>query len=722
MRNFFVILLSFILFNYSLSSQNQMIDSLLKENESLRSLETGFSRDTTLINVLNLLSREFINIGNYTRADSIAREALIFEEKQLEFHKGTKGDIFKSGKAKSLSNIGIVYSIQGDPAKALEHFYIALDIAKELGDKNAISKSLGYIGNVFKDQGNFSKSLEFYFQALKLSEELKNDRNAAILLANIGNVYKAQMDYPKSLEYYFKALKLAEQMKDDRGIAVDLSNIGIVYKNQGEYNKALEYYFKALEMAEKLQHKLLIANTVGNIGSVYSVQKEFPKALEYLNKALLLAEKLGDKSGKARLLGNIGTIYLDQKKLKEAETYLQQSLPLSKEVGDKNMIKDQHYSLSRLYQYQNKWELSLKEFKSYVAMRDSLFNEENTKRALRSELNFEFEKKLTADSVKNAGEQKIKDSAIQAQQAQLKQEKTQRYSLYGGLLLVLVFFGFLFNRFQITSRQKKMIEDQKMLVEEKNKEVMDSINYARRIQDALLKEDELNKSYLPEHFTLFKAKDIVSGDFYWNLEKHGFWYLCVADCTGHGVPGAFMSMLGIAYLNEINATEKVLSPAEILDALREKIVKELKQKGESGESKDGMDISLIRYDLKEKELQWAGANNPLWIVKKNNNAYELSEIKPDKQPIGYTINPQPFKNHIVPNTNESIIYLFTDGYADQFGGPKGKKFKYKQLQNKILSICDQPLTVQKDLLDKTFNEWKGPLEQLDDVAITGIRI
>ena len=267
-------------------------------------------------------------------------------------------------------------------------------------------------------------------------------------------------------------------------------------------------------------------------------------------------------------------------------------------------------------------------------------------------------------------------------------------------------------------KQKDEAEKQKILVEEKNKDITDSINYAKRIQRALLKEEEHVSKHLPEHFILFKPKDIVSGDFYWSIEKQDYFYLAAVDCTGHGVPGGFMSMLGHAFLNEITANNVILTPAEILEALRNKILKEFKQTGTDSETKDGMDISLMRLNLKTKEIQWSGANNPLYYIVNG----ELKEIPPDKQPIGYYPLMKPFSNHHIQGEKDTIVYLFSDGYADQFGGPNGKKFKHSQLKEIVFSIHKNSLKDQKKILNETFEKWKGNLEQVDDVLIMGIRI
>jgi serine phosphatase RsbU (regulator of sigma subunit) len=221
--------------------------------------------------------------------------------------------------------------------------------------------------------------------------------------------------------------------------------------------------------------------------------------------------------------------------------------------------------------------------------------------------------------------------------------------------------------------------------------------------------------HLPPHFIFFRPKDIVSGDFYWALEKGEFLYLTAADCTGHGVPGAFLTMLGISFLNEINATEEMLTPGQILNSLRQKIVKELSNQGRN---RDGMDISLIRLNLLTHELIWSGANNPLWLIQ--NNAFH--SIKANKQHIGYSETPLEFTDNYLKLVPGDTIYLFTDGYADQFGGPDGKKYKYKKLRNLLIENAEKSMEEQKAILNNSFHEWKGGLEQVDDVSVIGLRI
>jgi serine phosphatase RsbU (regulator of sigma subunit) len=295
---------------------------------------------------------------------------------------------------------------------------------------------------------------------------------------------------------------------------------------------------------------------------------------------------------------------------------------------------------------------------------------------------------------------------------------------YAGYLLL--FIGFVYGAITISTRGLRNIISertaevvkQKELIELKNKDITDSINYAKRIQEAILPTLENFKSLFPESFILFKPKDIVSGDFYWLTEKNGQILVAAADCTGHGVPGAFTSMIGNALLNEIVNDRTILEPGKILDALREGIIKALKQSGKEGESKDGMDISLCSINAKTKQLQFAGAYNPLFIVRKGT----LIEIKADKYPIGISDRKSLFTNHTLDLQKGDTLYIFSDGFADQFGGPDGKKFMRKRFKEHLLQIQAKNMDEQWKMLNLAITEWQGPIEQVDDILIIGIRI
>lgn len=275
----------------------------------------------------------------------------------------------------------------------------------------------------------------------------------------------------------------------------------------------------------------------------------------------------------------------------------------------------------------------------------------------------------------------------------------------------------------------KEINKQRDEIEEKNKDIVSSIHYAKRIQTALLASDTLLKKNLPEHFVLYKPKDIVSGDFYWASfantsdakgdQLGNKFLLCTGDCTGHGVPGAFMSLLGVSFLNEIVIERKITSPDLIFNHLRDDIIKVLNPEGTLDEGKDGMDAVLCSFDFENNILEFACANNPIWIIRDST----IIEFKADKQPIGmYEGERKTFRLQTFQLQKGDLIITFTDGYADQFGGDKGKKFKYKKLQEILLANSNSTLKEQHSILDKVIEDWKGDLDQVDDILIIGVKV
>jgi serine phosphatase RsbU (regulator of sigma subunit) len=375
---------------------------------------------------------------------------------------------------------------------------------------------------------------------------------------------------------------------------------------------------------------------------------------------------------------------------------------------------------------------ALKSYERYIVIRDTLFKEENQREITRKELQYDYDKRMAGDSVKHAEDQKVKDALIFAKNAQIEQDVTQKRALYGGVFLLLVSGGIMYNRFRIIRKQKQIIEhknketeEQKLIIEEKQTEILSSISYAKRLQEAILLPRSLITAYLPDSFVYYKPKDIVAGDFYWMEIVHPksitgdtneLVLIAAADCTGHGVPGAMVSMVCSNALNRTVKEFGISEPGKILDKVRD-LVAETFERSET-EVMDGMDISLCSINKRTNELKWAGANNPLWIVRNN----EVIELKPVKQSIGKTDNPLKYITETIELQKNDSVYIFTDGYADQFGGDKGKKFKYSQLQDLLVKNAELPLEQQEYLLDKTINDWKGNLEQVDDILIIGLKI
>ncbi|MBL7937346.1 MAG: SpoIIE family protein phosphatase [Bacteroidia bacterium] len=408
---------------------------------------------------------------------------------------------------------------------------------------------------------------------------------------------------------------------------------------------------------------------------------------------------------------------------------------LIQEVGFPDYISSTSLLLSKIYEKQGNYKDAYVMQILHKKMSDSLSNSENKRASIQKELQYEYEKKTTADSLRIEADKKITD-------AKFKQEKTQRYTLYGGVFVLICVAFFIFNRLQITKKQNLIIENQKMevelkneeithqkeLVDEKQKEIIDSINYAKRIQQAVLTGEDVWNKVSKEHFILFKPKDIVSGDFYWAYNTpNNRSVFALADCTGHGVPGGFMSMLGNSFLNEIVVENKLFKANEILNKLRSKIISALEQKGGT-QQKDGMDISLCVWNKLDNTLEFAGANNPLWLLRTvvSSSGVEnkqLIEYKADKMPIGtYLETVIPFSSVTIQLQPGDIIYLCTDGYADQFGGPKGKKYKYKPLIDSLIKNAPLSMAEQKKILEKAFHDWKLNYEQVDDVSVIGVKV
>ncbi|MFI5150403.1 MAG: tetratricopeptide repeat protein [Bacteroidia bacterium] len=594
--------------------------------------------------------------------------------------------------------------------KAKEYALAALSYYTQSGDEQNQAKALERCAGACTFSSDFEQAIAYNMKALKIYEKFNDKKSISYIRNKLGLVYYQLGDYKKALTYYQEAMNFYQETNDKEGQAFLLNNIGNIYEKEKKYDSALANFEGSLQIKESLQDQQGMAASINNIGNIYFHKEDYPRAVEYWKRSLGIKEKLDDKPGMSNTLQNIGYGYFYMKKYEDAIIWIKQGLLVAQGINNKHYIKEAYVKLSDVYQEMKHFEKALEYTQLYGAMKDTIYNENSSRQIAEMETKYQTGQK---------------EKTLQLQKLELNKKQIVIYFACTGLALMLLLAFFIYRGYRqkkkahiIISQQKEEVVRQKHMVEEKNREVLDSINYARRIQEALLKEEEAVTAHLPGHFILFKAKDIVSGDFYWGAEKKGHWFLAVADCTGHGVPGAFMSMLGIAYLNEINALDTLLTPAEILDRLREKIVKELKQTGAPGESKDGMDISMLRLNLATNEVQWAGANNPLYRILNG----KLTEDKGDKQPIGFSYAPKPFTNHSFSLSKGEQLYLLSDGYADQFGGPKGKKFKYKQLQQTLLDIHAQPLPFQKEFLNKCLESWKGELEQVDDITLIGIRI
>jgi|SRR6185437_8378131 len=634
--------------------------------------------------------------------------------------------------------------------KALEYNLRALPIFQGLKDKTGLAYCLGNLARIYADQGDNAKALTYDLKALDMVQQQGNKIDIIRFMAKVSYAYDAVGDSAKSIELRLKALSIAYETGDKPSISTTLNYVGNFYIDHHSYAKAMEYILKALAVVQQIGDFDGLANDYGRMAKIYKSTHEYDKAMQYYFKALSVCEHMGDKGQTNYNWMRIGQMYTRKiVNYKLAKAYLDSAVYGFKTGGQVGFLDEAYGSKSILDSLTGDYKAQAVDMRYAFFYEDSLKNALATHQAVQMEMKYEFDQL----QLKEKTEQAEKDAQAEADK---RRQRTITWSVVGGLLLVLLFAGFVFRSLRITrkqniliAQQKQLVEEKSKVVEEKNKDILDSITYAKRLQDAILPPISTIKKHLPESFVLYKPKDIVAGDFYWvasppsegGSKEHTSGipplegqrealFIAAADCTGHGVPGAMVSVVCSNALNRTVKEFKITEPGKILDKVRE-LVLETFEKSEDN-VQDGMDISLIAITPASlnpskggTEVRWAGAYNSLWYVQDG----KMHEIAADKQPIGKADNPKSFTTHTIQLSPPlegreagTILYLFTDGYADQFGGPKGKKYKYKPLQEKLLAISHKPMEEQKQILETTLNEWKGDLEQVDDILMIGIRI
>jgi serine phosphatase RsbU (regulator of sigma subunit)/tetratricopeptide (TPR) repeat protein len=635
------------------------------------------------------------------------------------------------------NNIAFVYMSTGKIDEALEYLIKSLDMVKKLGNKKDIATGINNLGYIYNNQGHVNKALKYYHQSLAIEEELNNTTGIATSLNNIGSLYKDQDDNERALEYYQRSLVLLMELKDKKGIASSYNNLGAIYAEQGDEAKALSHYFKSLSIQREIGNKEGESNCLNSIGYAYSERESVDSALHYYYQSLSLRRSIDDVDGVISSSLRIAKVMLLKGRVDSAKIYAASGLELSYELGYPKRIMYAAELLSEVYELDGNSDKALEMLRLHMTMKDSTSNEDTKAESARQQAKYKYHKR------------KLMDDAIHDQLMADGQDekKKQRLALYAGgisLVVVVLFLIFVFSRLKITRRQKNVIELQKEVVEtahldlrHKNKEILASISYAKRIQTAILPTDEAVQSTLPQSFILFQPKDIVAGDFYWLLQQEKTVLFAAADCTGHGVPGAMVSVVCNNALNRAVREQGHSDPGRILDETRAVIIEEFAKSHE--DVRDGMDIALC--SLEGTTLKYAGANNPLWIMRKGevsesdpnfstattvkyNEASNCSLIqyKADKQPIGKYYRDNPYTTHTINLNTGDTIYIFSDGYIDQFGGTAGKKLKGTAFAQLLFSVQSKPIEVQKGVLEDAFVKWKGHLDQVDDVCVIGVKV
>jgi tetratricopeptide (TPR) repeat protein/serine phosphatase RsbU (regulator of sigma subunit) len=726
------------------------------------------------------IASSYINIGLIHADQGRYVEALESYQKALTIQERI-GD--QQGIALCYNNIGVINVAQGRYAEALEAYQKALALYEHTGDSRGMAACYNSIGNIHADQGRYAEALESYQKVLTILERIRNQEGMATLYNNIGTIYEGQRRYTEALEAYQKALAIRERIGDQQGIATCRNNIGNIYRAQGRYAEALEAYQKALAIFEHLGNQQRIAVCYQNISSIYiDQQQQYAKALEALQKALAIQERINDQEGLAMSYANMGILYKAQSLYSIARSYFQKALPIAQALQLQDELDDIYLHLAQTDSalaasgLTHLWKSAYLHHRLHTAYKDSVRNEASIRKQAQLESQYEYDKKIALLKA-----QQEKERALN--QAQFQRQKTERNALLTILAVVLLALSTM-AYFQILLRRKnRLIQEQAHQLQQKNaelqsinqaltesnkiiqaqaeeliaknaelttlnteleatnkalsdsyltiqkqakelarknEEVLDSIHYAKRIQQAILPSHEKWLRLLPNSFLIYQPKDIVAGDFYWLEETDHYIFLAVADATGHGVPGAFVSLVCASALNQALQQEGLNSPAAILTRAKTIVTQVLTQEGTH--LRDGMDLALIRLEKNTPaRLTYAGANRPLWII---SSQKELIELPPTRQPIGFTDTEKPFEEHQIDLSSRlpAMLYAFTDGFIDQMGGPKGRKLMSKGLREILLQISHKPCPEQEERLQTFFTAWKGEWPQLDDVTLIGVRL
>lgn len=665
----------------------------------------------------------------------------------------------------------------------------SINLARSINYIDEMLTAMSFTGVAYRNQGNYPEAFKYFFEQLEQSQKYKNIEREGYALINIANLYIYQGKADDATGMLEDAYDISLKIKNDTMAAYSMLNSGRASLLKKEYEKALNYFDKAHFYRKNINDKDGMGICHKYKGDAYFEMGKFDEAYKEYDLTLKLVKIEKDQDLYSDILNRLARYYLEKKQPDKALKSALESFEIGNRIGTKLRIKESAQTISEIYQKFGDYRKAYDFLAVYISYKDSLFNDDVSNRIADIKFEIERQKKQAEYDL----EQQKKQSEINVLQEQKSKQRAINIGLIVFLFLIALLVVMMFrtnrirrktNRLLILqkneiqeknhdlqnanieiqrrteevllqkeeieaqrdeiSAQRDQVTHQRDLITEKNNEIKDSIHYAKRIQNAILPHDEILKNHVTDYFILFKPRDIVSGDFYWFVEVEKHLIIAAVDCTGHGVPGAFMSMLGSAFLKEIIVNEYITHPGVILRKLRKEVIKSLQQQGESGEQKDGMDITICSINIETKICQFSGANNPIYLISKNiqipdsecKKVYsdpeiksELIEIKGDKMPIAIYVKMDRFNTHEFQLSKGDKIYMFSDGFADQFGGPEGKKFKYLQFKKILLSSSQESMSDQKIALENAFIDWINtenstglPYEQVDDVVVLGVEI
>jgi len=640
---------------------------------------------------------------------------------------------YPSGRARASHHIGLTYYEVDDYIKALEYGQEAQKIYLENRDAANLAKVEALLCQVYFAMGGNDKAMTNCFDALKLLDDLDLESEKVEILNSLGRIFLDLNKYDRAEEFFNQALNIGQKKGNKRKISASLKALGDSYLTQKEYVLAQEYFLRAIELDESINDARGLSSSLIKLGEITALQDLNDQALQILNQGLEYAQQLNDMDLQAQAYSEIGKTYSNQENYKLGIENLKNALALALKINARPILRTCYQNLAKFYDKSGDVENAFVYFNLYMRQNEEIYTRDVVKRVAEAETLYELENK----------DKEIQLLRIE-NEVQNLQARTRRLTIYfliGGLISVMIIVIVIYSRYRLKQRANKELEKQKMeiqtqkeeievqrdAIKEKNEEISeineqrtDSINYAKRIQLSLLPEnDELLQSF-PDSFIFYKPKDIVSGDFYWFTQKDGKQIIATVDCTGHGVPGAFMTVLANTLLNHIVLESDVTEPSQIITLLDQKVQQNLHQNGMSdNNSTDGMDMALCSIDRRKKEVRFTGAKMPLYYVQNNS----LHQLQGDRYSIGSSQGPQKFfTNQVIQLKKGDTLYFSSDGFQDQFGGEMNKKFMKSRFRELLGSIHTLAMDDQLNRISETYNQWKNGFEQTDDILVIGIRL
>jgi serine phosphatase RsbU (regulator of sigma subunit) len=544
--------------------------------------------------------------------------------------------------------------------------------------------------------------VEEYKQQIKKYQQLNNNFEQTKYLNLLGNLYWTNGSMAEAVDYFKQSIQVNQQIGNKNAIKALNNNLGIIYSEAGNYVSALEHFKVSLSLNRSMNRKADVAFDLMNIGLTQQNMQRYEESNKSLDEAIALSKELND-------LRTLKTCYSLM-----AENF--------DKLGNSSKSMEFYGLFSTIQKHLQQEELEKADARTRTAEAEKMAKEaqlQNTYDTLNQVIQVSTERQMQIELLNKDNE--LKAMALKEEKSRLRSVRLLSYSLVGGIIFLLVIAGLIFIQFHNKKKANLLLEEKNQEISRQKQKIDDSIHYAHRIQKAVLipRHDVLEK--FPEHFIYFKPREIVSGDFFWVSEKGSKIFIAAVDCTGHGVPGAFMSMLGISYLNEIVSSlpgDSKVEAGDFLNRLRKQIIYSLHQSGVRRESKDGMDISLIVFDTESLKIEYAGAHNALYLIRND----ELIQYEADRMPISiHRLADRPFTNHEINLKKGDSIYIFTDGFADQVGGQQGRKFLSRNFKQMIFENHKKPMAEQSKILEKTMEEWCLNHDQRDDMLVMGIR-